>query len=147
MKNLRSASLVIAVALVAAPCFAHHMAVIVSQDNTVQNLTSPQLSKIFRSETKKWPSGKNITLVLHRASPGEAATIEHLNKMSVEQWQQWMTEHRDSVKVVDTDEEVLAYVASTPGAVGLVDVRSLNDRVRVVHVDGKLPLETGYLPH
>lgn len=147
MNTLRSAVLLVAVALVAAPCFAHHMAVIVSQENSVENLSSVQLGKIFRSETKKWPSGRNITLVLHHASAGEAITIEHLNKMSAQQWQVWMTEHKDSLKLVDSDEEVLSYVASTPGAVGLVDVRSVNNRVRVVHVDGKLPLEAGYLPH
>jgi len=31
--------------------------------------------------------------------------------------------------------------------VGLVDVRSINDQVNVVRVDGKLPMEDGYLPH
>ena len=147
MKVLRLFFFLVAAALFSAPCFAHHMAVIVSQDNTVQDLSSTQLGKIFRAETKKWPGGKNITLVLHRASTGEAVTIQHLNKVSAEQWQQWMAEHRDGVKIVESDEEVLSYVAATPGAVGLVDVRSVNDRVRVVHVHGKLPLEAGYLPH
>jgi len=28
-----------------------------------------------------------------------------------------------------------------------VDVRSINDHVKVVKVDGKLPMESGYLPH
>jgi phosphate transport system substrate-binding protein len=135
------------VAFVAVPCFAHHMAVIVSPDNSVQDVSSAQLSKIFRSETKKWPSGRSITLVLHRASAGEAVTVERLNKMSAREWQSWVSEHHDSVKVVDSDEEVLSSVASTPGAIGLIDVRSVNDRVKVVRVDGKLPLEDGYLPH
>jgi phosphate transport system substrate-binding protein len=147
VKTLRSITWLMGVALAAAPCFAHHMAVIVSQDNTVQNLSSAQLSKIFRSEIRKWPSGRDLTVVVHRASSGERATIEHLNKMSAAEWQQWMSEHQDSLKIVDTDEEVLSYVAANPGAVGLIDVRSVNDRVRVVHVDGKLPLEAGYLPH
>ncbi|MBV9181245.1 MAG: substrate-binding domain-containing protein [Acidobacteria bacterium] len=147
MKTFRSGALLIAVGLLAAPCFAHHMAVIVSEENTVQNLTSTQLGKIFRSETKKWPSGKNITLVLHRSSPGETVTMAHVNRISTQQWEAWINEHQDSVKLLDSDEEVLSYVASTPGAVGLVDVRSVNDRVKVVHVDGKLPLEAGYLPH
>jgi hypothetical protein len=48
---------------------------------------------------------------------------------------------------VDSDQDVLALVESTPGAVGLVDVRSVTDRVKIVHVDGKLPMEDGYLPH
>jgi ABC-type phosphate transport system substrate-binding protein len=147
VKTLRSAARLMVVAFVAVPCFAHHMAVIVSPDNSVQDVSSAQLSKIFRSETKKWPSGRSITLVLHRASAGEAVTVERLNKMSAREWQSWVAEHHDSVKVVDSDEEVLSYVASTPGAIGLIDVRSVNDRVKVVRVDGKFPLEDGYLPH
>jgi hypothetical protein len=84
---------------------------------------------------------------LHRASTGELVTLRRLNKMSAQQWQAFLAEHKDSVKLVDTDEEVLAYVESTPGAVGLIDVRSITDRVTVVRVDGKVPMEDGYLPH
>jgi hypothetical protein len=74
-------------------------------------------------------------------------TLQHLNKMSAAQLQAWTTEHRDSLKFVDSEQDVLAIVESTPGAVGLVDVRSVNDHVKIVHVDGKLPMEDGYLPH
>jgi hypothetical protein len=28
-----------------------------------------------------------------------------------------------------------------------VEVRSMNDRVNIVRVDGKMPMEDGYLPH
>ena len=147
MKRLRWIIGLSLMAIAAAPCFAHHMAVVVSEENTVENLTSTQLAKIFLCETKKWPSGKNITVVLHRGSAGEALTLQHLNKMSATQWQAWIAEHKDSLKIVESDEQVLSYVSSIPGAVGLIDVRSLNDRVKIVHVDGKLPLEAGYLPH
>ena len=133
--------------LLATPCFAHHMAVVVSKTNTVDNMTSAQLGKIFRAEIRKWPDGKGVVLVIHRASPGEAITLEHLNKMTATQFQAWAAEHRDSVKFVDSDEDVLTVIETTPGAVGLVDVRSLTDRVKLVRVDGKVPMEDGYLPH
>ena len=133
--------------LLATPCFAHHMAVVVSKDNSVDKVTSAQLGKIFRAETKKWPDGKLVVLVIHRASPGEAITLQHLNKMTATQFQAWATEHRDSMRLVDSDEDVLTIVETTPGAVGLVDVRSLTDRVKLIHVDGKVPMEDGYLPH
>jgi ABC-type phosphate transport system substrate-binding protein len=129
------------------PCFAHHMAVVISKQNTVTMMSSAQLGRIFRAEIKKWPDGKNIQLVLHRSSAGEAITLERLNRMSAQQWQSWMAEHKDSLQLVDSDEQVLNYVESTPGAVGLVDVRSVNDRVNIVRVDGKVPMEDGYLPH
>jgi ABC-type phosphate transport system substrate-binding protein len=133
--------------LLATPCFAHHMAVVVQKDNAVDNLSSAQLSKIFRGETRKWPDGRMIVLVIHRASPGESITLQHLNKMTAAQLQAWTIEHRDSLKFVDSDEDVLSVVESTPGAVGLVEVRSVTDRVKIVRVDGKVPMEDGYLPH
>jgi ABC-type phosphate transport system substrate-binding protein len=123
------------------------MAVVVSKDTAVDNITSTQLGKVFRAESKKWPDGKSVVLIFHRASPGEMITLQHLNKMSAAQLQAWTTEHRDILKFVDSDQDVLAVVETTPGAIGLVDVRSVTDRVKIVRVDGKVPMEDGYLPH
>ncbi|HEY4054578.1 MAG TPA: hypothetical protein VGL74_12580 [Terriglobales bacterium] len=147
MKTFRSSFLVLLVAAVSVPSFGHHMAVVVAADNGASNLTSVQLGKIFRAESKKWPDGRDIVLILHRASAGEAVTLQHLNKMKAGQFQAWSSEHREQLKFVDSDQEMLNAVQSTPGAVGLVDVRVVNDKVKVLHVDGKLPMEEGYLPH
>jgi ABC-type phosphate transport system substrate-binding protein len=145
--NSRSAAAMVFAVLSVAPCFAHHMAVVVSKQNNVTALSSAQLSRMFRAETKKWPDGRSVQLVLHRASNGEAITLQRLNKMSAQQWQNWIAEHKDSLKLVDSDEDVLSYVEATPNAVGLVDVRSVNGHVNIVRVDGKVPMEEGYLPH
>jgi ABC-type phosphate transport system substrate-binding protein len=123
------------------------MAVVVSKQNGVTTVSSAQLRKIFLVETKKWADGKSIQVVLHRASNGEAITLQRLNKMSTQQWNNWISAHKDSLRLVDSDEDVLEYVENTPGAVGLVDVRSVNDHVNIVRVDGKVPMEEGYLPH
>jgi len=139
--------LLLSALLLATPCFAHHMAVVVSKDTAVDNITSTQLGKVFRAESKKWPDGKSVVLIFHRTSPGEMITLQHLNKMSAAQLQAWTTEHRDLLKIVDSDQDVLAVVETTPGAIGLVDVRSVTDRVKIVRVDGKVPMEDGYLPH
>lgn len=147
LKSIYLAALFLFTTTSAAPCFAHHMAVVVSKQNSVTALSSAQLGKIFRAETKKWPDGTGIQLVLHRASTGETITLQRLNKKSAQQWQSWIAEHKDSIKLVDSDEDVLTYVENTPGAVGLVDVRSVNDRVNIIRVDGKVPMEDGYLPH
>jgi hypothetical protein len=45
---------------------------------------------------------------------------------------------------VHSEAELLKSVEAIPGAVGLVDVYSINSRVNVLKVDGKLPLEQGY---
>ncbi len=146
MKTSRLSILLVAL-FSAAPCFAHHMAVVVSKQNGVTNMTAAHLGKVFRAEIRKWPNGKDVVLVLHRASAGEAITLQRLNKMSAQQWQSWVAEHKDSVKLVDSDQNVLSFIESTPGAIGMVDVRSVNDRLTIIRVDGRVPMEDGYLPH
>lgn len=129
------------------PCFAHHTAVVVNKDNAVGDVTSAHLAKIVRGEVKKWPDGKNIVLVLHRDSAGEAETLERLNKMSDGEWKTFLAVHKDSFLFVDTDADVLKAVQADPGAVGLIEVHSIDNSINVVKVDGKLPMESGYLPH
>lgn len=129
------------------PCFAHHTAVVVNKDNPVENVTSAHLAKIVRGEVKKWPDGKNIVLILHKDSAGETETLERLNKMSVAEWKAFLATRRDSILFVESDADVLKMVEAEPGAIGLIDVHSVDNSINVVHVDGKLPMEFGYLPH
>lgn len=128
-------------------CFAHHTAVVVNKENGTDNLSSVQLSKIVRGELKKWPDGRNIVLVLHKDSDGENETLEHLNKVSASEWSTFLFSHKDSIVFVDSDADVLKEVESEPGAVGLIEVHSIDNRVNVIRVDGRLPMERGYLPH
>ncbi|MFY9977672.1 MAG: substrate-binding domain-containing protein, partial [Candidatus Sulfotelmatobacter sp.] len=76
------------------PCLAHHMAVIINKDNNVSNVTATHLAKIFRSEIKKWPNGTGIVLILHKDSAGEMETLEHLNKMSANEWKALLAAHK-----------------------------------------------------
>src|SRR5271155_5298386 len=147
MKLQRLAALLVFLLTFLTPCFARHMAVVTNKDNNVSNVTAAHLAKIFRSEIKKWPDGKAVVLVLHKDSAGETETMERLNKMSVGEWKALISAHRDSIQIADSDADVLKIVQSTPGAVGLVDVRSVDNTITVVRVDGKLPMESGYLPH
>ena len=94
-----------------------------------------------------WPDGKAVVLVLHRDSAGETETLQRLIKMTPAELKALIAAHSDSIQLVDSDADVLKIVQSTPGAVGFVDVRSVDNTINVVRVDGKLPMESGYLPH
>jgi ABC-type phosphate transport system substrate-binding protein len=123
------------------------MAVVVNRDNNVGNVTSVHLSRIFRAEVKKWPDGKSVVLVLHKDSAGEAETLQRLIKMNDGDWKALIAAHKDVIVMADSDADVLKIVQTTPGAIGFVDVRSVDNTINVVRVDGKLPMESGYLPH
>jgi ABC-type phosphate transport system substrate-binding protein len=127
--------------------FAHHTAVIVNKDNGVTNVVSSHLVKIIRGEVKKWPDGKSITLVLHKNWAGENETLEHLNRLTDAEWKSFLAAHKDSIVFVETDDDVIKMVRSNTGAVGLIEVHSIDNSVNVMRVDGKLPMEAGYLPH
>lgn len=123
------------------------MAVVVNKDNDVANVTAVHLNQIVRLEMKKWPDGKPITVVLHRNSAGEAETLEHLAKISGPELKALIAAHKDSITMVDSDADVLKIVQSIPGAIGFVAVNAIDSTINVVRVDGKLPMEAGYLPH
>jgi ABC-type phosphate transport system substrate-binding protein len=147
MKCRRILALCAWVSLLLTPCFAHHMAVVVNKDNSVLNVTSAHLAKILRGEVKKWPDGRNVVLVLHTSSPGEMTTLQHLSKMSEADVKALLAAHNDAIQTVASDADVIDAVASNSGAIGFVEERSITDRVGVIRVDGKLPMESGYLPH
>ena len=67
--------------------------------------------------------------------------------MSSVEWKSLLAAHKDSIVFVDTDADVLKAVQSEPGAIGFIEAHSIDNTVNVVHVDGKLPMELGYLPH
>jgi len=130
------------------PCEAKHIAVVVNKGNSTGNMSAVDLTKIFQINTRKWPDGKNITLVLRdSSSPETQEALQRLNKMTQADVRTFLESHKGAFISVDSDEAVLKIVESTPGAVGLVDVYSITSRVNVVKVDGKLPLEQGYLLH
>jgi ABC-type phosphate transport system substrate-binding protein len=147
MKSSRIVGCAILLLTFLSPCFAHHMAVVVGKENNVAKVSSVQLARIFRSETKTWPDGTAIVLVVHKDSAAEMGTLEKLIKVNANQWKAIVAAHKDSIHLADSDADVLKIVQSTPGAIGLVDVRSIDSSVNVVSVDGKLPMESGYLPH
>ncbi|MGA7289594.1 MAG: substrate-binding domain-containing protein [Terriglobales bacterium] len=147
MKYQRILCLCACMTLWVTPSFAHHMAVVVNKDNIAQNVTSMHLAKIFKGEVKKWPDGRSVVLVLHSSSSGEIGTLEHLTKMSEANVRAMLAAQQNSIRTVGSDAEVIDAVATTPGAIGFVEEHSITDRVTVVKVDGKMPMEAGYLPH
>jgi len=147
MRQHRTLPTLFAALCLATPCLAHHMAIVTDKDNKIQNVSSAQLAKIFKGEVKKWPDGRNVIVVLHASSPDEVTTLSRLTKMTNAEVKAMIAEHKDAARTVASDADVIDTVASTPGAIGMVEEHSINDRVTVIKVDGKLPLEAGYLPH
>jgi len=147
MRLHRLAYLAFFVASLWLPAYGHHIAVVVHEQNPTKSLTSPELARIVKAETKKWPDGVQIVVVLNRNSDVSFQILERLAAMPNAGARSFIAAHKQHFALADSDEEVLRLVSSMPGAVGMVDVRAVDSRVKVLKVDGRLPLEKAYLPH
>ncbi|HYL82946.1 MAG TPA: hypothetical protein VE263_01830 [Candidatus Angelobacter sp.] len=125
-----------------------NMAVVVSASSKISDVTLPDLAKMCKGAQKAWPDGKAFTLVIRDPqAPEMRIADEKLFGVSPAETKAAIAkinEGRTTVKIVESDEELLRMVGSTPGAAGLLDVYSINSSVKVLRVDGKLPFDMGY---
>jgi hypothetical protein len=129
------------------PCEAKNIAVVVPKSNNTGNITSADLAKMLESTSRKWPDGSSVTVVLPGGGTAQDAelVVARVFKMNPAQARKFLADHKSALVMGTSDEVVLNKVQSLPGAVGLVDVYSINNAIHVLKVDGKLPLEQGYL--
>ncbi len=119
---------------------------IVNNTNAVQEISSADITKIFKCGTRKWADGTPITLVVRDpSSPEMELLLSRIYKISPEEMKSFIANHREAIMVVDSNAAMLTAVRSTPGAIGLIDVYSITQEVKVLKIDGKLPVEYGYI--
>ena len=124
-------------------------ALIVAAGSKLQDVSLSDLSKYCKGTQRTWPDGRNFTLVVRNPeSPEMHGAMEKLLGGAAQEAKPAATkqgEVRPVFKVVESDEDIIRTVGSTPGALGLVDVYSINSSVKVLRVDGKLPFDAGYI--
>lgn len=151
-RKLISTSLFVAVSISFAA--ARDLAVVSNKANSLAVISVPDLVKVSKAQTNRWPDGKPVTLIMRAPSAPEMKLfLEKVYEMPEEQVKDLIATanhgraNHPAIVIVDSDEELVNKVASTPGAVGVVDVYAINSSVSVVKLAGKLPLEPGYLLH
>lgn len=133
---------------------AKDIALIANKGGSVAVVTMPELVKLCKAQTNRWPDGKSVTLVVRDpASPEMKMVLEKIYSMTPEAVNELVTTanhgrmNHPAILVVSSDDELVKKVAGTPGAVGLVDVYAINSSVDVIKIGGKLPFEPGYPLH
>jgi ABC-type phosphate transport system substrate-binding protein len=133
---------------------ARDLAVIANKGNGVSTITMPDLIKVCKAQTNRWPDGKPVTLIVRApGTPEMKMVLEKVYELPEGQVKDLIVSanhgraNHPAIVVVDSDEDLVNRVASIPGAIGVVDVYAINSSVAVVKVAGKLPLEPGYLLH
>ncbi len=133
---------------------ARDLALVSNKTNTVTVMTVPDLIKICKAQTNRWPDGKPVTFIMRApAVPEMRLLLEKVYGLPEAQVKELIVSanhgraNHPAILVVDSDEDLVNKVASIPGALGVVDVYAINSSVEVLKLAGKLPLEPGYLLH
>ena len=151
-RKMISTSLFVVVSLSLAA--ARDLAVVSNKANSLATISLPDLVKVCKAQTSRWPDGKPVMLIMRAPSTPEIKLfLEKVYELPEAQVKELITtanhgrSNHPAIMIVNSDEELVNKVASTPGAVGVVDVYAINSSVSVVKLAGKLPLEPGYLLH
>ena len=133
--------------IAALPCavLAKQFAIVADKANPTSNLTASELMKIFTAHKQNWPDGKAIKVVMRDPSSTDMQLVlRKVLNMTAEQAHAFVMAHHDAIMLADSDDAVLRFVSTSPGAIGIIDLYSLTQDVNVVKIDGKLPVEQGY---
>lgn len=116
------------------------IAMITDTDNTVTDLKSEDLSKIYKGEITNWKElggpDENIVVIGREAGSGTRDAFEELMEV------------KDACKYaqeLDSTGAVLAKVAATPGAVGYISLDALDNTVNALQLNSVDPTEENIL--
>ena len=118
--------------------------IIVHRDNPAVALTLPELQRIFRNQTRMWPTGESVVPVDWDAtSPVRADFSDKVMRRSVREmaefWvQQNITQGLTPPTTLKSTRAVLRFVASVPGAIAYAPADEVDDTVKRLEVKGLL---------
>ena len=126
------------------------VAVVVNEKNPVNNLSAPELRKLFAGERHVWAGGLPVKIFVRAPGANERVVMLKLLGMSESEYKRyWAGQvYRGEAQAEPVGlfsngmqrEAVVLY----PGAVALVNVEDVKLGMKVVKVNGHMPAETGY---
>jgi hypothetical protein len=129
---------------------ARDVAIVTSKNTRPASVTAAELAQAIKT-THKWADGSNLIVVLtDPSSPEMRLVAEKLLSLTSDEFKKSIDATNRSRVVfllVANDEEALKTLQGNPSAIALVNVYSINSSVDVWKIDGKLPLQPGYILH
>jgi len=119
------------------------MAVVVSAGKQTLGHPTGRPGEIVQRHPESMAGRKSFTLVIKESeSPEMRVAVQKLFGDASGDFKAAIAKRTSPAWLSDrgSDEELLRTVESTQGAVGILDVYSINSSVKVLRVDGKLPL-------
>jgi len=128
------------------------IAVVVNLKNPATHLSLSDLRKMFAGETRRWPGGLPVKLIIRAPEARERETVLHLLKLSEPEFNHyWISQVRrneadDPVAVFSNGMQKEAVMAF-PGAIALMAAEDVRPGMKLLKIDDKLPREEGYPLH
>jgi len=127
------------------------LAIVVNRTNPVENLSFPELRKIFMGQQTHWSNGRRITVVmLEPGKPERQVVLSQIYKMDEKDFNNhflhgmFTGEIHAAPKTLANSAEVLKFVLNVPGAIGYIKAPDVDESVKVVRVESRLPSEKDY---
>jgi ABC-type phosphate transport system substrate-binding protein len=127
------------------------VAIVVNQSNPVNELSFAELRTVFLGGRTHWPNGRRITLVMMEpGQPERDAVLREICRMDESDFRRHFLqglltgEVLVSPKTLATPVGVRKFVFNVPGAIGYLRPGDVDDSVKVIRVDGRLPGDDGY---
>lgn len=132
--------------------FGGELAVIVHPDNPLDNLSRSDLKKIFLYEREYWEDGSRVLLLMRESGSAEKKKfMEKVYEISEEELKRlWLSKlYKGEIpslpRVIRSNKSMRIFVANVPNSIGFIDSAFVDDTVRILKIEGKLPAHPSYL--
>ena len=130
------------------------IAIVVNSENSVTNLSMPELRRIFRGERQYWSSNSPVVLLMDAPGARERGVIlRTVLQMSEDEYTQYWVAKIMRAEASFPPAAVFSYemiregVRGNRGAIGYVSANEVPAGLKVLQVDGRLPGQPGYPLH
>ncbi len=127
------------------------IAVVVNKENPVNNLSLPELRRVFLGEQLFWKGRLAVTPLMRvKGAREREVAMRMLFQMNDQEYKRYWVNKIFRGEATAPPAELFSNgfaqdgVASIPGAVALVTWKEVHSRVKVLKIDGYLPSDEGY---
>jgi ABC-type phosphate transport system substrate-binding protein len=119
----------------AAPVIAED-AVVLNPASAVTTLTDDQFKDLFLGKKLAWDDGTKVIVVVVKDGPANEALMKRLGKNPQQfqtGWKKLVFTGKGSMpEQVDNEDALVAFVAKTPGSIGVIDKSKAKDSVKAI---------------
>ena len=128
------------------------IAIVVDRSNPLSDISSTELREIFFGERQWWTHDRPITLVALHAGTAERATVlRSIYGMNEKAYEKFLLlkifrgEMANPPIDSATAEDAKKTISGTTGSIGYLRASDVDDSMKVLRIDGRLPDDDGYL--